>query len=119
MFKITFKDGKTVLTEKPNFIRVHKNGKTFLICGRKEAEGIAYHGQPCLWADGTYCQEIDGGKVFTDLQAENEAINTHLAETDEIAIDLYEAGLAQETVNAEQDEAIIEIYEMMEGNING
>lgn len=53
------------------------------------------------------------------LEEENKAIAEHLAETDEIAIDLYEAGLAQEAINAEQDEAIIEIYEMMEGTING
>lgn len=38
-----------------------------------------------------------------------------LAETDEAAIELYEATLAQEAVNAEQDEAIIEIYEMLGG----
>ena len=36
-------------------------------------------------------------------------IEAQLAESDEIAIDLYEANLAQEAINAEQDEAIIEI----------
>lgn len=46
-------------------------------------------------------------------------LEEHLAETDEIAIELYEAGLAQEAINAEQDEAIIEIYEMMEAVNNG
>ena len=47
------------------------------------------------------------------------ALEAQLAETDEVAIDLYEASLAQEAINAEQDEAIIEIYETMEGLING
>ena len=42
-----------------------------------------------------------------------------LAESDEIAIELYEANLAQEAINAEQDEAIIEIYEKMKGVNNG
>lgn len=46
-------------------------------------------------------------------------LETQLAETDEAAISLYEAQLAQEQVNAEQDEAIIEIYELMEGTSNG
>lgn len=38
-----------------------------------------------------------------------------LAQTDEIAIQLYEAQAEQEAINAAQDEALIEIYEMMEG----
>ena len=53
------------------------------------------------------------------LEAENKEMAEHLAETDEIAIDLFEASLAQEAINAEQDEAIIEIYEMMEVASNG
>lgn len=47
------------------------------------------------------------------------ALEAQLAETDEAAIELYEATMAMEAVNAEQDEAIIEIYEAMEGIING
>lgn len=54
-------------------------------------------------------------KVFNNKSEVEQA----LAEADEIAIDLYEAGLAQEAINAEQDEAIIEIYEMMEAENNG
>ena len=53
------------------------------------------------------------------LEEENALLNERLAETDEVAIDLYEATLANEAINAEQDEAIIEIYETMEGLING
>lgn len=48
------------------------------------------------------------------LETENKELAEHLAETDEVAIELYEASLAQEAINAEQDEAIIEIYETME-----
>lgn len=61
-------------------------------------------------------------KIFnTDsrVASNEEAMKTQLAESDEIAIELYEANLVQESVNAEQDEAIIEIYEMMEGINNG
>lgn len=46
-------------------------------------------------------------------------LEQQLAETDEAAIELYEANMAQEAVNAEQDEAIIEIYELIGGNTNG
>lgn len=53
------------------------------------------------------------------LEAENRDLKEHLAETDEVAIELYEAALAQEAINAEQDEAIIEIYETMEVMSNG
>lgn len=56
---------------------------------------------------------------LTMLEKENTDLTQRLAETDEIAIDLYEASLANEAINAEQDEAIIEIYETMEGLING
>lgn len=38
-----------------------------------------------------------------------------LAESDEVAMALYEANLEQETVNAEQDEAILGLYEMIGG----
>lgn len=54
-------------------------------------------------------------KVFNNKSE----VELALAESDEIAIELYEAHLAQEAVNAEQDEAIIEIYETMGGLGNG
>ena len=53
------------------------------------------------------------------LELENRKLYERLAESDEIAIELYEAGLAQEAINAEQDEAIIDIYELMEAMNNG
>ena len=53
------------------------------------------------------------------ISINEETMKIQLAESDEIAIELYEANLAQEAINAEQDEAIIEIYEKMEGTNNG
>lgn len=41
------------------------------------------------------------------------ALEDALAQTDETAIELYEAQAAQETVNAQQDEALLELYEQM------
>lgn len=118
MYKIITPVGETMTTEKPNYIRMHSNG-CFILCPREKAEGVAYGGTPYLFKDGTICYEEDGGRTIDQLTAENEELKAHLAETDEVAIDLYEAGLTQEAVNAEQDEAIIEIYEMMEGLNNG
>ena len=43
------------------------------------------------------------------------SLQTALAETDEIAIALYEAWVAQEAVSTEQDEAILELYELLGG----
>jgi len=62
--------------------------------------------------------QILGNRIGA-LEIEKAVMAERLAETDEIAIELYEAGLAQEAINAEQDEAIIEIYETMEALTNG
>ena len=43
-----------------------------------------------------------------------ETLEEALAQTDETAIELYEAQAEQEAINAAQDEALIEIYELME-----
>lgn len=42
-------------------------------------------------------------------------LETALAESDAVAMALYEASVEQETVNAEQDEAILGLYEMIGG----
>lgn len=42
-------------------------------------------------------------------------LEAQLAESDEVAISLYEAQAAQEAVNAEQDDAILELYELVGG----
>lgn len=43
------------------------------------------------------------------------ALEESLAQTDEIAIELYEAQAAQEEINIAQDEALIELYELIGG----
>ena len=113
MYKITTPEGVVYTREKPDFIRVHPNG-CFVLTDRKKAEGVAIHGIPYLFKDGAVVCEIDGGTYIDELTAENKALADQLAETDEAAIELYEATLNMEAVNAEQDEAIIEIYETME-----
>ena len=43
------------------------------------------------------------------------ALEEQAAQTDELAIELYEANLEQQEVNAVQDDALIEIYELIGG----
>ena len=118
MYKITTPSGETFLTEKLQFIR-QIGTNAFIRTERKFAEGVNCLGNNYLFKDGTHFHEFDGADEIRRLNSENESVLSHLAETDEVAIDLFEASLNQEAVNAEQDEAIIEIYEMMEAANNG
>ena len=60
MYRITFPNGETAITEKPNFIRVHSNG-CFVLCDRKNADGVAHKGTAYLYKDGAMITEFDGG----------------------------------------------------------
>lgn len=68
MYKIITNTGETHLTEKPNFIRKHENG-CFVLTDEVTAEGVAYHGTPYLYADGTQVHEVDGGELTTETQS--------------------------------------------------
>ena len=66
MYKIITHTGETHLTEKPNFIRKHKNrcnDKT----NEETAEGVAYSGTPYLFADGAVCIPFDSGITIKTL----------------------------------------------------
>ena len=68
MYRIITPTGETVLTEKVNYIRVHKSG-VYLLTDASRAEGVAYHGTPYLYADGTQVHEVDGGELTTETQS--------------------------------------------------
>ena len=119
MYKIQTTAGESFLTEKPNYVYVHRSGNAYVLCEPAKATGVMYKGTYYAYADGVSVYEFDGADEIRTINAEAQATAEHLAETDEIAIDLFEASLAQEAINAEQDEAIIEIYEMMEVATNG
>lgn len=68
MYKITFPDGTSATTEKPNFIRVHSNN-CFVLCPRDNAEGVAHHGTAYLFEDGTHVHEVDGGDIMATWDA--------------------------------------------------
>ena len=68
MYKIITPTGETILTEKVNYIRVHKNG-VYLLTDVNRAEGVAYHGTPYLFADGAQVHEVDAGELTTETQS--------------------------------------------------
>lgn len=74
MYRITTPSGESILTEKVNYIRVHKSG-VYLLTDASRAEGVAYHGTPYLYADGTQVHEVDGGEL---TQESVELLNTLL-----------------------------------------
>ena len=74
MYKIRTPTGETFLTEKVNYIRVHKSG-VYLLTDVNHAEGVAYHGTPYLFSDGAQVHEVDGGEL---TQESVERLNTLL-----------------------------------------
>ena len=127
MFRIIKTNGTELgVTESVNYIKIHKNG-CYTTATKADAIGVAYNSvaynlighEDIADTDTVIVRKIDGGKEINHLTEENKLVNEHLAEADEIAIELFEAGLAQDAINAEQDEAIIDIYEMMGGLVNG
>ena len=67
MYRITTPSGECILTEKVNYIHVHKSG-VYLLTAAARAEGVAYHGTPYLYADGTQVHEVDAGELTTETQ---------------------------------------------------
>ena len=68
MYRIITPTGATFLTEKVNYIRVHKSG-VYLLTDESRAEGVAYRGTPYLYADGAQVHEVDGGELTTETQS--------------------------------------------------
>ena len=75
MYRIITPTGETFLTEKVNYIRVHKSG-VYLLTDVNHAEGVAYHGTPYLFKDGAMCCEADGGNVIEETQGYLDALLT-------------------------------------------
>ena len=74
MYRIITPTGEAILTEKVNYIRVHKSG-VYLLTDVNHAEGVAYHGTPYLFSDGAQVHEVDGGEL---TQESVELLNTLL-----------------------------------------
>ena len=74
MYRIITPTGETFLTEKVNYIRVHKSG-VYLLTDVNHAEGVAYHDTPYLFSDGAQVCEVDAGEL---TQESVELLNTLL-----------------------------------------
>lgn len=74
MYKIITPAGESILTEKVNYIRVHKSGNAFILTEQNKAEGVAYHGTPYLYADGTQVHEVDAGETYMSIEEMAKAI---------------------------------------------
>ena len=68
MYRIITPSGESILTEKVNYIRVHKSG-VYLLTDVNHAEGVAHHGTPYLFADGAQVHEVDAGELTTETQS--------------------------------------------------
>ena len=93
MYRITTPSGETYLTEKVNYIRVHKNG-VYLLTDVNHAEGVAYHGTPYLFKDGAICCEVDKGADILETEktvSDNDAMNVD----QEYRLTLLELGLTE------------------------
>ena len=102
MYKIKTPTGDTILTEKVNYIRVHKNG-VYLLTDVNHAEGVAYHGTPYMVKDGSQVCEVDEYEVVTQEDAKNrEAVEQAIT-------DLYLDG-----IQAQQDITDIQL-QLLEG----
>ena len=75
MYRIITPTGENILTEKVNYIRVHKNG-VYLLTDVNHAEGVAYHGTPYLFSDGAQVCEVDAGELTTETQSLLDALLT-------------------------------------------
>ena len=122
MFRIITTDGVELgITEEVRYIKINQRNGCFNACDKKEAIGIAFQSNPynlfgheeITDVKTVLVVPVDGGTEISSLQKKNAELTTQLAETDEAAIELYEANILNEETNAEQDEAIIEIYEMI------
>lgn len=94
MFKITVPSGVSVVTELPNWVRVHPDDPNcFVPCKREDADGVAYKNNPTLFADGTIVEEIDGGDELRDLHNQGDS-------TEKLAGKTAETVAVQETLNS-------------------
>ena len=129
MYRLITTNGAVLgVIETVTYIKRHPSNDCYTCATEDDATGVAFNSTPYnLWGRETMIDgeetiiiiPIDGGHEISGLMEKSDTHADHLAEVDEIAIELFEQNLKLEEVNAEQDEAIIEIYEAMEVANNG
>ena len=68
MYRIKTQLGDSFLIELPTYVRRHSSGK-FLLTDKEHADGVAYHGNFYLFADGVQVHEVDAGELTTETQS--------------------------------------------------
>lgn len=100
MYRIKTKDGRTILTEKPIYIRRHSAPGVYLMCKPEKAEGVAHHGTPYFFDEGNSIQEFDGADELRNLRA--------------VQMTQEETNAAMENALCEQDAAMDERMSALE-----
>ena len=93
MYEIRKDGGVIALTEKPNYIRRHADG-FYILCEEEDAQGVAYHGTPYMFADGAICYEVDKGADILETEktvSDNDAMSVD----QEYRLTLLELGLVE------------------------
>ena len=93
MYRITSPTGETILTEKVNYIRVHRNG-VYLLTDVNHAEGVAHHGTPYLFKDGAQVCEVDKGADILETE-QTVSDNDAMSVDQEYRLTLLELGLVE------------------------
>lgn len=83
--------------------------------GEVEAEEINGVMTVTKWTPGTIPEPEPEPEPEPTIDERVTDLEDALAATDETAIELYEAMMAQEEINTAQDDALIELYEMIGG----
>ena len=93
MYHMATPTGETHLTEKITYVRQHSSG-VFLITDQKRAEGVGYHGNFYMFADGAQVCEVDKGADILETEkavSDNDAMSVD----QEYRLTLLELGLVE------------------------
>lgn len=110
-------------TEAPRYIAMGVNG-AYQQVDEKDAQGLAFNSTPYNLLglepmdetlETVSLNEVDTGTVVQEQGNSIETLQSDLANTDEVAIELYEANLKQQEINQSMDDALIELYETIGG----
>lgn len=118
------KDGVVIgSTEEPRYIAMGVNG-AYQQVDEKDAQGLAFSSTPYNLLglepmdedlETVSLNEVDTGTVVQEQGDSIETLQSELANTDETAIELYEASLKQQEINRNTDDALIALYEAVGG----
>lgn len=123
MYRV-IKDGEIIgATDEPRYIRIGVNG-TYQQTDKENAQGLAFNSTPYNLLglepmdetlETVSLNEVNAGSVVYGQGENIQQLQSDLANTDEVAIELYETLLEQREINQNTDDALIELYETLGG----